>query len=226
MGWIIAGAVVLGIMLLLVIPLSADAVWDGKLRLDLKWLFIRKTLYPGQKKKEKEKAKEVSEKPAEKPAKAKKKKVSAEKLIDTVLDYIKRCGGGARMILRDLRVSVLEINWTIACDDAAECAIRYGRMNAYLYSAVATLSNFIRIRRTKIRLVPDYTEEDEEFSARAMLSITPLVTIIGLVRVAWGFFMKQIADSNKVEQQRSGQNERKESRGTDGCVDGKPQGAD
>jgi len=227
MGWIIAGAVITALALLLMIPLSGVVIWDEGLRLDLKWLFIRKTLYPETKeKKEKEEPEKKSEKKAEPKNKKKKNKASAQEVIDNVLDYIKRCKGGALMILRNIRVSLLKMDWTIAADDCAECAIRYGKMNAYIYGALASMENIIRIKRADIRLVPDFTAAEEKFSIQAVISLTPLIVIIGAVRMAWGFLMKMIADSKKVKQQRSEKNERKKSRGTDGRVNGKPQGAD
>lgn len=206
MKFLVAGIILL--FLLLIIPLSAVIYYEDELRIDLKWLFFKKTLFPN-KKKEEPKTKPQGEDKAKKIAKPK-EKLSPKEIIDTVKDYIKRCKGGAKMILKNLRVSFLKVHWVVTGEDAATCAINYGKANAYFYNAFALISHIIKIKKTDFSIEPDMIGEKDAFTATIKVSLTPLIAIIGLIRVAWGFMMKAISDQNKETAKGDKENEREE----------------
>ena len=197
MGWIIFGGILLLFFVLLMIPVHITADWNEEISVKIRYLFIRKTLYPFEEKKEKPKEKKAQAKPAEQQKEKKKEhKPTLEELIDGIIDAVKRYGPGAKMILRNIRVHRLELFWKIAAEDAAACAIRYGKICAFLSTALGFFRNFMRIEKSCFRIYPDFTAKKEELRCSADLEFNPLIVIIGAVRIA-AAFVKNVFSQSK-----------------------------
>ncbi len=196
MGWYIVGGLLALIFILLLIParLLAKYEEDG-LHISGKWLFWKVTLYPPPEKQKKPEEEKPS-KPEPKPQK-KKRKLLAEEVIDGFIDYVARCRGGLRLIFRSLRIRRLRIDWTVAGEDAAECAVHYGRVCAYLGTALAVARNFIRIQRTEFCVRPDFLAEEETFHAEAEARLTPLMALLGGGGIGLGLLRKWLSDRKK-----------------------------
>ena len=143
------------------------------------------------------KRKEKEEKPTEEKPKNPKKKHTPEEIIDGFIDAVHRYGPGAKQILRNIRVHRLEGYWQIAAEDAAACAIRYGRICALLNTAFGFLRNLVKIEKTKLRVYPDFIAEKEEIRVLADIEANPLVAIIGALRIAFAFLSNIIKEQKK-----------------------------
>ena len=99
--------------------------------------------------------------------------------------------------MRNIRVHRLEGYWQIAAEDAAACAIRYGRICALLNTGFGFLRNLTRIEKTKLRIYPDFTAEKEEIRVLADIEANPLVAIIGALRIAFAFLGNIIKEQKK-----------------------------
>ncbi len=199
MGWIIFGGILALILALLMVPVHITADWNKKLSVKVRYLFIKKTLFPMEKKEEpKEKEEEI--KPTEKQTTKKKKKhrLTLEETIDKIIDAVNRYGPGAKMILRNIRVHSLELFWKIAGEDAAACAIRYGKICAFLSTALGFFRNFMRIEKSSFRVYPDFTAEKEDIRVNADVEFNPLIILIGAVRIAVAF-VKNIFEEKKTK---------------------------
>ena len=108
-----------------------------------------------------------------------------------------RYGPGVKMILHNIRVHKLEGFWKIAAEDAAACAIRYGRICALLNMAFGFLRNLVKIEKTKLRVYPDFIAEKEEIRVLADIEANPLVAIIGALRIAFAFLSNIIKEQKK-----------------------------
>ncbi len=194
MGWYIAGGLLALIVALLLVPAKLKARYEEDLSISGKWLFWTVTLYPPP---EEQKKKPEKEKPREPKPKKKRRKLRAEEVIDGAIDYIARSRGGLRLIFRSLRIRRLRVDWTIVGEDAAACAIRYGRACAYLGAALATARNFIRIQKAELRVRPDFLAAAETFHIEAEARLTPLAALLGGGGIGLGLLMKWLADRKK-----------------------------
>lgn len=197
-------------MLLLSLPVFVTAEWNEKLTVKIKYLFFRFTVVPAPEKKKKPKqAKEPEQKPA-KPKKKQRKKHTPDEIIDGFIDAVHRYGPGTKMILRNIRVHKLEGFWKIAGEDAAACAVRYGRVCALLNTAFGFIRNLVRIEKTKLKVYPDFLAEEEEIRVYTEIEANPIVILIGGVRIAFAF-LKNMIKKQKKETSKKGAyiNERK-----------------
>lgn len=197
-------------MLLLSLPVFVTAEWNEKLTVKIKYLFFRFTVVPAPEKKKKPKQeKEPEQKPA-KPKKKQRKKHTPDEIIDGFIDAVHRYGPGTKMILRNIRVHKLEGFWKIAGEDAAACAVRYGRVCALLNTAFGFIRNLVRIEKTKLKVYPDFLAEEEEIRVYTEIEANPIVILIGGVRIAFAF-LKNMIKKQKKETSKKGAyiNERK-----------------
>lgn len=197
-------------MLLLSLPVFVTAEWNEKLTVKIKYLFLRFTVVPAPKKKKKPKQeKEPEQKPA-KPKKKQRKKHTPDEIVDGFIDAVHRYGPGTKMILRNIRVHKLEGFWKIAGEDAAACAVRYGRVCALLNTAFGFIRNLVRIEKTKLKVYPDFLAEEEEIRVYTEIEANPIVILIGGVRIAFAF-LKNMIKKQKKETSKKGAyiNERK-----------------
>lgn len=184
-------------MLLLSLPVFVTAEWNEKLTVKIKYLFFRFTVVPAPEKKKKPKQeKEPEQKPA-KPKKKQRKKHTPDEIIDGFIDAVHRYGPGTKMILRNIRVHKLEGFWKIAGEDAAACAVRYGRVCALLNTAFGFIRNLVRIEKTKLKVYPDFLAEEEEIRVYTEIEANPIVILIGGVRIAFAFLKNMIKKQKK-----------------------------
>ena len=198
-GWLIFLGIILFIILLLALPVHIVADWNEHLTLKIRYLFFKFTIIPGKEKeiKPKEDKQKKSEKPKENKPKKPKKKHTPEEIIDGFIDAVHRYGPGAKQILRNIRVHRLEGYWQIAAEDAAACAIRYGRICALLNTAFGFLRNLVKIEKTKLRVYPDFIAEKEEIRVLADIEANPLIILIGGIRIAFALLKDMIAKQKK-----------------------------
>lgn len=197
-------------MLLLSLPVFVTAEWNEKLTVKIKYLFFRFTVVPAPEKKKKPKQEKEPEQKQTKPKQKQRKKHTPDEIIDGFIDAVHRYGPGTKMILRNIRVHKLEGFWKIAGEDAAACAVRYGRVCALLNTAFGFIRNLVRIEKTKLKVYPDFLAEEEEIRVYTEIEANPIVILIGGVRIAFAF-LKNMIKKQKKETSKKGAyiNERK-----------------
>ena len=181
MGWMILGIIALIIGMLLWFPIRIGlSSGEGGFALWVRLLFFTLHILP---KKEKEETPKQAERrkrrearkqqKAEKKAARKKKKESSEaekppkekpkKTLQEWLGLIKlfaQSGGRiARRFWKGFRIDHLTLRMAVAGGDAAQTAITYGKVNAAVYSAYAVAEQIVTLRKTDIRIVPDFLSE-------------------------------------------------------------------
>ncbi|MBQ6877645.1 MAG: DUF2953 domain-containing protein [Oscillospiraceae bacterium] len=205
-GWIIFFGIVFLFFGILMIPVHAVADYKEVFSLKIKFLFFFSyTVFPRKEKKKAEKPKEEkpkTEKTAEKPKKEK-RKMTAEEIVDMIIDIVKKYGPGAKMILRNIRFHRLELYWKIGAEDAAACGIKYGRVCAWLSGALGFFRNFMKIEKAKLRVFPDFISEKDEIYGGADIEFNPLVILIGALRMAFVFIKDLIKNVNSDKKQNS-----------------------
>lgn len=172
----------------------AAAYRDEELTVTLRYLFIKKTIIPSEKKKKEEQKEEsAKEKPKEKKEKTKR---SLEEIIDGLIDAIERYKGGAKMILKNIRVHELVFFWRITAEDAAACAIKYGKACAGISTAFGFFRNLIKIEHVKMKVFPDYVSEKDEAYGSADMEASPLIVLIGALRIGIAFALGLMKKEN------------------------------
>jgi len=176
MGWIIAAAVIL---LLLILPLGVSVIYnaDGPLvRLVAGPVFIR--LYPG-KKQDPDKPKK--DKPKKEPQKKEKGSGGSAKKGGPISDFypfVKLVFDFLRDFQNKLRFDLVRFHLLLAGGDPADLAINYGKAWAVLGDAWALLETWFVIKKRDVEISCDFEGSTTLVDARTDLTIT-------LGRVLW-----------------------------------------
>ncbi|MDD3429981.1 MAG: DUF2953 domain-containing protein [Oscillospiraceae bacterium] len=177
------------LILLLIFPVWVHVEYNcGKFMVKLQVLFLRFKLYPA-----KSKTVKQLEKDAEKEAKkaAKKAEADAEKgqepatpkpkrkiTPDVILDIVETAGWAMKKLFKALKIRNIIFIMPVHGEDAADTAEKYGKMNAYMGGTVAALQNFLNMKFTGLKLIPDFTDEFKDKSyISCKVGILPIVII-------------------------------------------------
>lgn len=182
MGWYILAAILFLLVVILLVPVHAIVEWNKNLFIKIRFLFFRFSIIPNNKKKKKKsepKKTDNTGKKEHKSSEKKKEKKSLEEIVDLITDLSKKYGPGVKMTFKTLRIHVMEGFWKITADDAAQCAIKYGRICASINSITAFFQNIIKIEKQKFRIYPDFASDEDEIRGRLDFQITPMFVIIG-----------------------------------------------
>lgn len=180
----IALYILLGIVLLLAllcfVKLTFTAVYSSELTLKLKVLFLTFTLVPVKQKPKKPKSK-MPKKPKKKPAdkgKKKDKKPSYLKklgdkkgvggLLSMMTDLAKLAGSTLKGLFERIIIDKFDIDVTVVGDDAADTALKYGKICGAFYSAVSIICGTAKCEQYNVNVTPDF---DDEASMRVAADI-------------------------------------------------------
>ena len=194
MGGVTIALIVIGALLLSLVitlaasPLSIRIIYDGELTCLVQYLFVKYRIYPFDEKlkallkgdKEKPEKKEAKPKKSEK-SKAKKKGSFEE--MQEIIDFITEAVSSGSSLLKlvlSLQNMVVETDIKVAASDAAQTAIKCGKINAYLHSAISVAANFTRVKNTNLKIYPDYKADKNEAKFTVKISSAPAKYIFNL----------------------------------------------
>ncbi len=165
--------------------------WDGKFQWAVKYFGFK--IFPRKEKEtdEEEEARKKAEKKQKKEENKRKKKEEkaaekrkrhwpdrlARKLeelwenADMVSDILAASPGLFRRLAKGMTLDRVETDIVIANDDAADCAITYGRMQIAIQNLLAQLGRAIRVKRKKIAIACDFAADKSVFNARGRLKV-------------------------------------------------------
>lgn len=212
MVWI--GRILLGLLavlvLLLCMPVRVALLVqpDSPMRCLVCWLFLKIDVLKLKKSKTPEKkeapaAKKNEEEPKKKPKKKKpaKKKMPLSELLRIIWELLGASKHGLRLLGRWLKVYRLQLKLVVARGDAAETALAYGRVNAAVYGAYASLGNVLRLCRPDFTINPDFTGQQDQLELDIRLRLLPVQAIAILVRVLVDFLCRLV--KNHLAQQKA-----------------------
>lgn len=189
--------------------------WNGEFRYAVRYFGIQ--VYPFRKKrdsapKDPEKEAEKEEKKAQKKAqkeeqkKAEKEAAKAEKkklLIadkmrnamqalaersDMIADILFAVPAPLRKLLRAVTFGKVEIDFLIANEDAADCAMLYGRMQAIVWNLLANLSKHIHVQRKQVQLACDFAADESRWNIRFCLNLHIGTTVAAALWFLWKYW--------------------------------------
>lgn len=163
--------VVLLVALILCIKLQFFAQYSDKLTLRFKVLFLNFTLVPIKKKEKKKPEKQEDKIPKKKKEKKKKKKgqsylgkltdkKGADGLFDMIVDLARLAGSTLKGVFANLNIRDFDVKVTVVGDDAADTALKYGKLCGAIYSAVAVICDNTKCQQYNVDVTPDFDDED------------------------------------------------------------------
>lgn len=175
------------------------------------------------KKREKQKAKKEKkrEKLRKKREKLRKKEELREK-IALVKRLIASSGKGLKRILKGIRFKGLYLKLDIADEDAAKCAIKYGKIGAAVYDGLSFLRTFFTVTVEKIELNCRYYTDKSDCTARGTITLRPATAINAALGIGMRFLILTIKERKQKRKEDS--NERASNSGNDGNNNGKNTG--
>ncbi|MGN0984682.1 MAG: hypothetical protein ACI4OI_07550 [Gemmiger sp.] len=104
-------------------------------------------------------------------------------LARRALDHL---GWFGRRMLRGIRITHLDVFWTVHCDEACATAVCYGQVMAVLNNLLALLRQWMTIRADSLRLEPDFTgHQAGEHHVVMCLSTHLCIPLVLLLRLVW-----------------------------------------
>ena len=169
--------IALFVALVMFIPITLRASYKEKFWCAVYIDFVKLQLVPAKPKKEKKKKVKKQTPKTEQPKKATEKKPSLIKKygIEWLLNLIKRVAELAVSALQDFFSHILikkfSLSISVAGDDAADTAIKYGKYCAVVYPAVGTIVRVVKCKGYGIDINPNFSEKAEteinfDFAAR------------------------------------------------------------
>lgn len=161
--------IVLFFVLVLSVPVRVSLAYDDKIRLSVRYLFIKLNILPAGPKKEKKPEKQKKEKPEEKP---KEDKPPKEKKPNPILEMVKANGHDGMMtvvsnlgkvlgtyggkLFKSIIFDRLELNVTVGTGDSAATAIKYGQTCQKVFPVMGFICSNNLVRKYDINVEPDF----------------------------------------------------------------------
>ena len=198
---IIIAAIIAFFILLLSIKLSVIVHSEDGVTLDAQWLFIKLHLIPKKEKKKKKKKKKKKEKPPKEeepdetvPEPKKKKPNMFVKFyrnngvggfVELLEDLVRALKGMFRRILRAFIIDELYISLLVSGGDAADTAIKFGKISSAVYPALGFITSNMRVRKQHCEIFPDYVNGQSSTRIHAKISVVPRRLIGAVIIVAF-----------------------------------------
>ena len=210
----IAIIVLLMLTLVLLIPVTAEARYDGEMFLSVKYLFLKKKILPKVPKEKTAKKKKAPKKT--KPDRPKRKfPFTVREMLELAPKAVDRLLPPVRRLLKRTVIASFELDAVIVGSDAADTAIKFGKLNAAAVYAVALVDRIVTLKAKRINIYPGFTYEKSDFRACGDIKAYPLAVLIAAVQLAVYGLMLLIPElakkkKNKAKADRINNNDRKD----------------
>ncbi len=195
--------ILLAILLILLIPVGVDAKYDEDFFLKIKIGFVGITLFPQKpkKSKKKKKQKQPTEKPKEDKPKEKKPNIIQQKGLSWLVDVIKKvaelAGGALKYFFKHIIIKKLLLSISVAEDNAAETAVKYGKLCAVIYPSIGIITRSAKCKEYGVDITPNFNEKSETklyFELKARVLILWLLTLVAKYGIKGIKLMLEIKD--------------------------------
>ena len=205
--WVLLSLLVLlGVLLFVPVAVWLDyskgvfSVWVGMLGIRFKvWpqkpLTEEEKRRREQKKAKKKAAKEAKKTSDEAPETAEKKKSKAKITLDVVCQMAAAAGRLLRGVFGALRVKNIHVRMPISGKDAADTAVQYGKVQAYLGTTLGFLNRFFWLDFKEMHLEPDFTgalKGTEHFSCQVTARL--IVMVVSAAAFVYPLFKEKLID--------------------------------
>ncbi len=181
--------ILLAIFLILLIPIGIDTRYEDELFLKLKIGFAKITVFPQKpkkpKKKKKKKQKPKDDKPKEDKPKEKKPNIIQQKGLSWLVEFIKKiaelASGALKYFFAHILIKRMMLSISIAGSDAADTALKYGKLCAVVYPAIGIIAGSAKCRKFGVDITPNFTDKAETkfyFELKASVRIIWLIALL------------------------------------------------
>ncbi len=183
----IFGCILLLIFLLLLAPVRLYVNSQPELTVIVKYFWFKKGILPksgqgGEKKataEKKPKAKKAREKRA--------LSYTLQEILELLRILLRRTSPAVRRLLRRTSLAKFRMRMIVAGQDAAETAIKFGKVNAQVFTAIALVEGLIRLKADQIEILPGFGVAKSETSYSGELRLRPFALLVAGVQIAfWG----------------------------------------
>ncbi|MDD6220281.1 MAG: DUF2953 domain-containing protein [Clostridia bacterium] len=206
-------AVIALIVILFSIKVSVTAVYDETFTLDVKWLFIKFRIYPEdeEKKAKKEAKKAEKEQKKKNPKKEKPKKEKTEEsaspksnifkdfynnqgfaaTVNLIRTAAAQLGGFLKGVYRAFVIENLTVLLRVSAgDDAAQTAIKYGKVCSAVYPAMGFICSNMKVKQYDVNVVPDFISAENTATFKLSLSVRPIKLTNAVIVLAFRLIFK------------------------------------
>lgn len=175
------------LLLLMLIPVRAAFFTEPCFTAEIKYLFFKKRLFPIEKgKRDKKPKKTKSRKASEKKhgSKSRSPMLTKKQMISLLPKAYKRMLPPIKRLLKRTTIARLSLKMTVCGEDAAETAVKFGRMNAAVVNAVSIVDKIFSLKVKEIDIIPDFESCESSFKASGELRLIPLAALAAAVSLA------------------------------------------
>lgn len=197
-GWMIFGSILLLLIVLLSLSVTFRVQYDDDLTITVGAGKFRYTLVPvpdeekADAKKGGKAAKKGIQKEQKKVNPKSEKKIEKGDIKETVflvLDILKSIWPPFKDLVKRVRITALSIRVVAGGEDAAETALLYGKICAFVYGGLAALKNLMTVKVDQIDISGNFLQDHTEQTVFFKVKIRVLSVIWAGLRMAWGLLV-------------------------------------
>lgn len=197
-GWVVGLSIVLLLVWLLLSSVQLKISYrQEEFNVVAAFWFLRFQLYPPKPKKERKARKKNKQAPkhvteSNRSQGKKEKRLS----LDFVLLLIKSAWKGLKVLLKHLRVTDLKLHVIVGNEDAAECALLYGKLSAFLNGGLAAAKSLMTVQVKSVTLDCDFGRKDLSVNGSCAVQIRTVFLFGAVISMLYYFIVNTIEEKN------------------------------
>ncbi len=207
-GWIIFLGIFAVLLFLLLCRIRVEFSYSETFQLEIRYLFLRFPLLPGKQKG----LGKASPKPGKSGRKKRKNSSQAEKKtagrriektvdvafdefmekISNIMSILRSILYGVDLLLRHITIDRVHLNLRVGGEDPAQAGISYGKTCILVYTGLAALQNYLKIKVEELNLVPEMMEEVFSVKASLRVCIPVYVALWAAAGALWKLLVRMV----------------------------------
>lgn len=118
--------------------------------------------------------------------------------LEMIFSIIRASKKGVRRVLKGIYFTDVDINFTVADEDAYECAMKYGRINAYLCTLLGLVKGYFGMRAKRISVACRYNSSDSVYDFSFKLKIRLGTAVFSILSI----FINYLINNNKEDEEK------------------------
>ncbi len=109
-----------------------------------------------------------------------------------------------RKLIKAIKIRDLDLHIEVADEDAYECAMKYGKVNALVYNALAVLKQFFTVTVKHIEIESRFDTPESNYRLDTKIKVLPstLISIIMFILVKFIYTNIKLKEKNKFKKRR------------------------
>ena len=104
---------------------------------------------------------------------------------------------GARRLIKNIKISDIDINFIVANEDAYQAAIGYGKVNMVTYNVISFLRSFFNISIKEINIFCKYNNNESKYDGRCRVKLRPITVLLSGISIFYHYLIN--TSKNKKE---------------------------